>query len=323
MTEWPGDKATGRVRKRWLHQRQRLEGLAALSTPVGMRYWPKKSPLEIFLRSSRPLLRATGILAAFTAHSLRVQRIDLCVTSPKLPKAFDGYRLLHLTDMHLDGNDHLAEAIAAAVAGTAPDLCVLTGDYGGEEHKHTNIVRQRLALILKAAAPHDGFVAVLGNHDEHTFAKHLHDLGVRPLINERLAVKRGDDAIWLTGLDDVSRFFTPAARKAMAAPVDGFAIALVHSPEIADVAAASGHALYLCGHTHGGQVCLPGGAALFKRLSLFRGYFRGVWRHHDLVGYTSQGAGFSVLPLRTFTTPEITVITLKCGEASVTAGERR
>ena len=88
-------------------------------------------------------------------------------------------------------------------------------------------------------------------------------------------------------------------------------IALVHSPEVAHLAAPAGYALYLCGHTHAGQICLPGGQPIITNSALRWRHARGLWRRGDMLGYTSPGAGTSGLPVRYFTRGEVTVLTLR------------
>ena len=91
---------------------------------------------------------------------------------------------------------------------------------------------------------------------------------------------------------------------------EGFKIALIHSPEFVDAAAENGFQLYLAGHTHGGQVCLPGGWPIITHMTRYRRYARGLWRHGEMVGYTSTGVGVSGLPVRFNTRGEVALITL-------------
>ena len=156
-------------------------------------------------------------------------------------------------------------------------------------------------------------VAVLGNHDPSVMADALAHFGITTLVNETLTIERDDARLVLTGLDDVHRFYTAAADAALTAAPAGFRIALVHSAEIADRAAAAGFALYLCGHTHGGQICLPGGRALLTMLRRCHFGARGEWRCGAMIGYTSNGLGVGDVPLRFNSRGEIAVITLRRG----------
>jgi predicted MPP superfamily phosphohydrolase len=127
---------------------------------------------------------------------------------------------------------------------------------------------------------------------------------------------RRDDALHITGVDDVHRFHTEHAHAALEEAPDGFCIALVHSPEAAE-AAALRHRLYLTGHTHGGQICLPGGRPFATGMKRNQHLARGAWRHGDMVGYTSRGLGACVLPFRSYCPGEVVSVTLRKGPEAV------
>jgi hypothetical protein len=122
------------------------------------------------------------------------------------------------------------------------------------------------------------------------------ELGFDVLLNESAVLTRGAEHITVTGLDDVHRFFTPDALDALFRSGDGFRIALVHSAEVADHASTARYALYLCGHTHGGQICLPGGRPIITHLLRCRHASVGLWREGTMVGYTSRGLGVGGVP---------------------------
>jgi hypothetical protein len=125
-------------------------------------------------------------------------------------------------------------------------------------------------------------------------------------------VRRGGQTIALTGIDDVHRFYTPAAHAALSAhDPQAFGIVLAHSPEMAGEAAAAGHSLYLCGHCHGGQLCLPGGRPLITHLSRHRDLYAGLWRYGEMWGYTSTGAGLADPPIRFNCRGEVTEFRLR------------
>ena len=102
-------------------------------------------------------------------------------------------------------------------------------------------------------------------------------------------------------------------------PVTAWCIALVHSPEVADRAAIK-HDLYLTGHTHGGQICLPMRKPFATGLKRHRDLASGIWRHGNMVGYTSRGIGACVIPFRTFCPGEIVLLTLRNGPDHITHG---
>ena len=154
----------------------------------------------------------------------------------RLPRAFDGYRILQISDPHFDACDGLAEAIVRTVAGAEVDLCVLTGDFRNAEcgpFTQTAIL-EPLAAIRQSVRAGDGFWVTLGNHDVADMVAPFRRIGLPVLINRTHHVRRGAHALALTGIDDVHRYYTPAASAALAAhDPQEFGIVLAHSPEMA------------------------------------------------------------------------------------------
>ncbi len=260
----------------------------------------------------RALLRSASLhrAAAERAAQLKLTACDLPL--PGLPAAFDGYRLLHLSDLHFDASPHATQALYRTIEGLEVDIVVATGDFV-EHHAHGTPVAAAAMCKLKALlAPRHGVVATLGNHDSWRTAEALEDQGIRVLINETMTILHGGQRIAVTGIDDPSHFFDEAAVEALASDGNGGTkIALAHSPELASVAAAGGYHLYLAGHTHGGQIRLPllGDAAI--DLHKHREYSRGWWRHDGMVGYTSRGVGTTLAALRFNCPAEVLMITLR------------
>ena len=307
----PSDGARVQHRADWLAARRALEAQPLHSTPGGLR-----RVLEIpdWFKSTIGLgLRAMGMWRRGIANGLDLRLRPLELQASGLPEVFDGYRILHLTDPHFDAADGLAQAIVERVRGLEVDLCALTGDFRRRDRgAFTELgILEPLGALREQVKARDGFVATLGNHDGHDMVEPLERLGYRVLLNESTRIHRAGHRIAITGVDDVHRFYTPAARAVLERRDVDFAILLAHSPELAGEAAAAGYGLYLCGHCHGGQLCLPGGRAVVRRLVRHRAYYRGLWRCGDLIGYTSPGAGLSGLPVRYNCPPEVTLITLR------------
>ncbi|HEX5079086.1 MAG TPA: metallophosphoesterase [Geminicoccaceae bacterium] len=327
-TLWPQPDL--RHRADWRLQRARIEQTRVLHTPWGERPMPPFSPLKRGCELVRDGLTAAGLLPGLARFSLEMRRNEIDLAFAGLPAAFEGYRILHISDPHFDAIDGIADAIRARIAGLSADLCVFTGDYRAAE---TGGFTQRsilapMAKIVEEVGAADGSLAVLGNHDTHEMVEPLEDLGVRVLTNEQVEVGRGGEAIALLGFDDPYRFYTASSRRfaealaerggpaADAGPPAPFRIMLVHTPDLAEAAARLGCALYLCGHTHGGQICLPGGRPIVQHLHKERGLGRGLWRRRQMIGYTSLGAGVAgSLPLRLFAPPEITLFRLRRARA--------
>lgn len=230
------------------------------------------------------------------ALDLELTRLELKVAG--LPAAFDGYRILHVSDSHLDILPSVADAAARLLDGIEVDLLAVTGDVHGRERHPLSRSVEPLKRALAGVIVRDRRLAVLGNHDPVEMIEALEALGIETLVNRTTTLSRDGAVLHVTGLDDVHNFYSPAARTALDQKVDGCRIALVHSAEMADHAAAAGCALYLCGHTHAGQVCLPGGRIVFSQLVRCRHAASGVWREGAMVGYTSPGLGVSPPPVR-------------------------
>lgn len=305
-------------RKAWKQVRQAL----LLSNPNRNAYQVARHRGFAIARQLHLRNKSLWPFTAGTRHALRLATHDIRIAWPDLPHRFDGYRILHLTDLHLDSMDDTASVAAACAERHGDiDLCVITGDIRDDYHAATDRTLQRVELILNAVKARDGVLCVLGNHDGPELVAPLEALGIEVLLNESVSFARGNDRLHFTGLDDVHMFHTDSATEALRDAPAGFAVALVHSPEIAHIAAER-HALYLTGHTHGGQICLPGGVPLSTALRHHRGYASGLWRHADMIGYTSHGAGTAGIPFRMNCPGEVSVVTLARGPRSASVNQR-
>jgi hypothetical protein len=133
-------------------------------------------------------------------------------------------------------------------------------------------------------------------------------MGIKILLNENETIERGGERIHLAGIDDAHFYRVDNIEKAAGdIPHDEFSILISHTPEIYRQAAHADFNVLLSGHTHGGQICLPGRIPITLDAVLPRSMGRGPWRHHDMIGYTSVGAGVSIVPVRFNCPPEITL----------------
>ena len=265
-------------------------------------------------RMARVFVRWLGIEAAgrHFARRMRAHTHDVCL--PGVSASSAGLRILHLTDLHLDMAADTVDALIRGLEGVEADLCVLTGDYRVRTYGPIDAVVNAFKR-LKPHLPSPCF-AVLGNHDCLALAEAMEELGIRVLLNESVSISNGD--IYLAGIDDPHFYRVDNLAKALeGVPAEAAVILLSHSPEIYREVAYSGVGLMLCGHTHGGQVCLPGGIAVTYDSNCPRRYCRGEWLHGELQGYTSRGCGTSVLDIRFFCPPEIVVHRLRPGPESV------
>ncbi|OHC74209.1 MAG: hypothetical protein A3G18_11950 [Rhodospirillales bacterium RIFCSPLOWO2_12_FULL_58_28] len=298
-------------RRLWKQNRVVIEGNARRSTPLGMLSHHEPGIIKHSVTLFGAVVRRFGLYRYGFRNALDIHLNSFQIAFADLPDEFDGYRILHLTDFHLDMAPGLDAAIISTVRGHQFDLCVMTGDYQNDRPFPLRLILDPMAKIAGAVRAEDGIYATLGNHDDHRMAKGLERLGIRVLVNESVSLERNGARLHITGLDDVNRFFTPMAHAALTPPGDDFKIALVHSPEMANEASRKGYSLYLCGHTHGGQVCLPGGRPIMTRLIRDHRFVSGWWKCGDMTGYTSPGIGASGVPVRFFSRGEATLITLK------------
>ena len=311
----PGRDSACADRETWAIWRSILEAQSWRSTPHGPRPPESGALTEAMIGAFAVTMRALGLESRGRRNALEVRRVELELACPGLPAEFDGFRILHISDPHFDLCDGIAEAIGQAAADSPADICVLTGDYRAACHgPHHEAIAALGRLVPRISAP-AGVWAVLGNHDSISMVQPMERLGIGLLINEAAYLYRGAARLRLVGLDDVHRFHTHLADDALAeyapAESDGFGIALVHSPDMAVAASGLGYGLYLCGHTHGGQICLPGGRPIVTHCDSPRRLARGLWRVGGMQGYTSSGAGASGVPLRYFSRSEITLLTLR------------
>jgi hypothetical protein len=262
-------------------------------------------------RTTQTVLRLTGLHTRGRRNALSPVLKQLRLTFEALPKAFHGFRILHLSDLHIDGIPGLAERVAEQLADLEVDLCVLTGDYRFRVSGPCHNIYPPMERLLTAINARHGTVGILGNHDAAEMLPEFERLGVRMLVNESLKLQRGEHSIWLVGLDDPHYFGCDDLPGALLeVPEETFKILLVHTPELLEDAAQSGIHLYLCGHTHGGQICLPFLGPVLTHTNCPRKYARGAWQYKQVQGYTSSGVGCSGVLARFLCPPELILIEL-------------
>ena len=295
----------------WASQRHNLQNSRYWISPAGRRARWRKRLFSDLLGAFGAGLRLTPFYGLGRRNALDLKLVELTFVFKELPRQFDGYRILHVSDTHLDVFPALVGAAHKLLSGLEVDLLALTGDVHGDQD--TPIARSAGLMVeaLDGVRVHGQRIAVLGNHDPVEMADALDQAGFEVLINHSLVLQRAGESLRITGLDDVNSFYSDAAKAALADHAGEFRIALVHSAEVADYADEAGYALYLSGHTHGGQICLPGGRPLITQLKRCRHAARGLWRQGRMIGYTSCGLGVSGPPVRFNCRGEVALITLR------------
>lgn len=265
---------------------------------------------QVMIGSSMTAVGGFGYGTRVETEWLTIEKVQ--VPLKNLAAALEGFRLVQMSDFHLYPNTRL-ELVQRAVAKAndlKPDLVVLTGDYVQER---ADAIFE-LAPALAALNARYGVFASLGNHDIWTnvaiVCTGLKEAGLPILINQGVSLDVGGATLYLAGLDDgwVGSLDLSAAlsHRPAAAPT----ILLAHEPDQADTFARDGRiGLQLSGHSHGGQVRLPGRGALVLPY-LGQKYDQGLYQVGEMWLYTTRGVGVGSVPLRLNCPPEITEITL-------------
>jgi predicted MPP superfamily phosphohydrolase len=251
-------------------------------------------------------LKLTGMSARGRANVLDIQVRHNKLALPHLPESFDGFTLLQLSDLHLDCLAAFPERLAEMISDLEYDVCVLTGDYLFRTHGCHEKAMRGLERVRRNI--NKDVYAILGNHDSILMTRPIESMDIRLLLNENTGIERDGYCLYLAGIDDPHYFAVDNLEKAYSGiPDDSASLLLAHSPEIYRHAAYVGFDVMLCGHTHGGQICLPGARALTYNSSAPRYTGAGAWSYDLMQGYTSVGTGSSVVPARFNCPPEITL----------------
>lgn len=274
----------------------------------------------------RNFLRLMGVGAANTAlmgggltvysthiepHRVVVEQLTL--TLPRLDPAFDGFRLVQLSDLHVGGwiTQETLESVIQQVNDLAPDMVAITGDFVSTLYAGTEraVLRDTLRQLNAPT------FACLGNHDHWTNARRVRNIletaEVMELNNAVYSLQRGTAQLNIAGLDDIWERQHDLGKVLTNLPSEGATILLAHEPDYADTAAATNRFdLQLSGHSHGGQVRLPFiGAPILPPLG--EKYPIGLYNIHDMHLYTNRGIGMGFKSVRFNCPPEITLFTLQ------------
>ncbi|MBQ9025879.1 MAG: metallophosphoesterase [Methanobrevibacter sp.] len=232
-----------------------------------------------------------------------------------LPQVFNNYKIINLTDIHLGQwiSPQYLEGVVDYVNRLNPDMITLTGDYvsyilDGYEDPLLNSFKK-----LKAK---DGKFAVLGNHDHWNGAdkirKILKEADVIELSNDVYSVEKDGEFINVSGVDSCSVGADDLDKVLEKLPENGYSILLVHEPDFAKISSKTNRFdLQISGHSHGGQLIIPGVKTTPFRCSYSVKYPVGAYKVGNMIQYTSKGLGTNSFWLRINCKPEITLFYLK------------
>jgi predicted MPP superfamily phosphohydrolase len=244
-------------------------------------------------------------------HFYRISETDVFIRD--LPERFENFRITQLTDIHhsrILGIDQVRHVVELAQQ-TKPDMFVLTGDYTTTYRRFIEPCAEALGQLNAS----DGVWAVLGNHDHYTdpelTTRALQRRHITVLENANTTLQRGPDSLQLSGIDDWSWNFTDWTSAFSGLKPSTPTILLSHQPSVLDLEQTQNVALILSGHTHGGQVRLPGLGAPMRFATREMKYDRGLFQRGETQLYVSSGTGVIGLPVRFGVRPEIAVLRLK------------
>jgi len=277
-----------------------------------------------FLKIS--LLSAIGTMVAGVggfayAHDVEPENLEIVpleLVLPRLDPAFDGYRLVQFSDIHMGTGMTTKRLthIVNVVNDQNPDAIAITGDF--VTHGDIRPLLPGLVESLSQLRSKDGTFAILGNHDHWTDPKAIHEvirqIGAVDLSNRTYSLRLGDAVLHLAGVDDYWERQNRLDEVLAQLPGDACAILLAHEPDFADISAATGRFdLQISGHSHGGQVRLPiiNRPITLPTYSLI--YPVGQYQVGTMIQYTNRGVGTIPPALRFNCRPEITVFTLRAG----------
>ena len=246
-------------------------------------------------------------------NALDVGLHQLELRLPDLPPAFDPFHILFLCDLHLDGLAGLTKRVVDIVSKVETDICVIGGDIRSEMYGPSFLSIRHLRQVVENIKAREGVFGVLGNHDCIEIIPDLEDAGICMLVNDAYSIERNRETIWLIGVDDPHYYKAHDFKAAFKeVPKGAFSIFVAHSPEVYREAAQYMVHLYLCGHTHGGQIRLPFyNGPIITHSRAPRKITSGLWKYNGMYGYTSAGVGTSGVPLRFNCPGEVVLLTLK------------
>jgi predicted MPP superfamily phosphohydrolase len=311
MYQFP-ESAEVRKEKRliWAANRSVMENIGFLHVRSGKK---SRSHWDLFLRLIKIFgffLKITGFYKRGCDNAKKITVTSLNLEFANLPAAFNGFRILHLSDLHIDSIPGFTAMLIDKIKPLEFDICLLTGDYRRDRSGSFNHILKPLKILSKYIQAPFGTFAILGNHDTYLMAQYEKESGIKLLVNESVEIIKDEQKILITGTDDPFDFYTESALICLETRGYDFKIAMVHTPEMAKCASQNKYDLYLCGHTHGGQICFTEGVAMLSHQFEGKKFNHGLWKIGNMTGYTSRGAGVSGIPVRFNCEPEITLITL-------------
>jgi predicted MPP superfamily phosphohydrolase len=276
---------------------------------------------------NRPILVALAaiftisVFCTWQNNAITTTQIDYI--SPKIPEEFNGYRIVHISDLHNKQFGKNQERLLKRIRAVSPDIIVITGDLI-DRRKYD---LETAMLFINGAIKIAPLYYVSGNHeawsgDYANISERLRSSGVQILDDTKATMIRGKGKIDILGLSDpdfltysyLEGTNTSKLREHLERLSDDavFQILLCHRPELFEIYARENIDLIFSGHAHGGQVRIPFvGAIVAPDQGFFPKYSSGAYTQNQSTMIVSRGLGNSIIPIRIFNRPEIVVVTLR------------
>lgn len=262
-----------------------------------------------FSKVVKAIFDGIGLTALGFRNTQRIHTKRIKIHHPNIGKEFHNYKIMFISDFHLNGNPLLIKPIKKILLQEKVDIYLLGGDYQVNAFGNYPVIKSLYTELFKVIETSKVY-AVLGNHDEYKIAEILDELGVNMLLNDSVNFRRGEDVITITGIEDSDRYLAHEFPDLPQQHSD-YRILLAHSPNIYKDAERHGYDLLLAGHTHSGQICYPGGIPIVRFTKFPHKYSYSLWKYKTMQGYTTAGVGNTWVNVRFFCPPEVVVITLK------------
>lgn len=300
-------------------------------------------PLDSMV-SRREFIRKTGVITAalpflgvlhgvgwgrfrFTVHHTEIK-------FPNLPEAFDGLRIVQLSDAHLGGfygNREKLEEVVSIIQDIKPDMLLFTGDM---VNNFASEMEGWSSMWSRMHAPMGKF-SILGNHDYGDYSswpapaakkanlnaiiRQEEEMGFRVLLNENVAIERNGERIYLAGVENWGlppfKQYGDLDKAMQGVPEEAFVVLMSHNPDhwVKHINEKTRIPLTLSGHTHGFQFGLEIGNFKISPVQLIYKYWAGLYKSDNQYLYVNRGLGYLAFPGRVGIWPEITLIEMKRG----------
>lgn len=307
------DKDEFQLRRQELWNK-RIEIEKALNLEEGdeLRYFDWKGWLKA--KTITWLLKSIGMYRRGLLNASRIRLKQIKFIYPDIPKELHGFKILFVSDLHLSQlyPEWFISGMSVIRQIKSPvDIILLGGDYRYGYFGSEDFVVPMVKKLLEPIESRYGIYGVMGNHDVSSIKQQFEDAGINLLVNEGVEINHNDIKIYLAGVDDPHDFECSDVPSSLVnAPKDAFTIMLAHSPELIEESALWDVRLYLCGHTHGGQIGFPFIGPIYFNARCNKKFALGKWNYKGMQGYTTTGFGVTDVPVRFGVSAEMVIINL-------------